>query len=61
MSEQLKLRLARELGFADRIEGGYYGNVSSRNCGKLVRQAIEHVEKSFAQGQPAPGGGRPAK
>ncbi len=58
MSEELKLRLARELGFADRIQGSYYGNVSSKECGRLVRQAIEHVERSFAQGQPVARGTR---
>ncbi|MDP2856360.1 MAG: small, acid-soluble spore protein, alpha/beta type [Bacillota bacterium] len=61
MSNELKLRLARELGFAEKIEGGYFGNVSSKECGRLVRQAIEHVERSFAQGRPAPRGGGAAR
>lgn len=50
MSEQLKLELADELGVGDiaRTEG--FGAVSSRNCGNLVRLAIEKAEQSMIQG-----------
>ena len=45
MSDRLKFELARELGVADVVarEGGF-GSVSSRNCGNLVRLAIERAE-----------------
>lgn len=48
MSDQLKLELAEELGVADivRREGGF-GSVSSRDCGNLVRLAIQKAERSM--------------
>ncbi|MCL6639224.1 MAG: alpha/beta-type small acid-soluble spore protein [Firmicutes bacterium] len=50
MSERLKYELADELGVGDivRRDGGYFGNVSSKNCGNLVRLAIEKAEQSLA-------------
>ncbi|OPY56322.1 MAG: Small, acid-soluble spore protein [Pelotomaculum sp. PtaU1.Bin035] len=50
MSEKLKYELADELGVGDvvRRDGGYFGNVSSKNCGNLVRLAIERAEQSMA-------------
>jgi small acid-soluble spore protein F (minor alpha/beta-type SASP) len=53
MSDRLKYELAEELGVADivRRDNGYFGNVSSKNCGNLVRLAIERAEKGLAQGR----------
>lgn len=48
MSMQLKMRLAQELGIGPQVQGGYFGNVSSRDCGALVRQAIEYAESILA-------------
>lgn len=50
MSERLKYELADELGVGDvvRRDGGYFGNVSSKNCGNLVRLAIERAERTMA-------------
>ncbi|NPV72488.1 MAG: small, acid-soluble spore protein, alpha/beta type [Pelotomaculum sp.] len=50
MSERLKYELADELGVGDvvRRDGGYFGNVSSQNCGNLVRLAIERAERAMA-------------
>ena len=50
MSERLKYELADELGVGDvvRRDGGYFGNVSSRDCGNMVRLAIERAERSLA-------------
>lgn len=47
MSEALKYELARELGVDHivRIEG--WGSVPSRQCGQLVRLAIERAENSI--------------
>lgn len=52
MSDRLKYELAEELGVADIVQrdGGYFGNVSSKNCGNLVRLAIERAERSMARG-----------
>ncbi|SFG34407.1 small acid-soluble spore protein F (minor alpha/beta-type SASP) [Desulfotomaculum arcticum] len=48
MSDRLKMELAEELGVADvvRQEGGF-GSVSSRDCGNLVRLAIQKAERSM--------------
>jgi len=50
MSEKLKYELADELGIGDvvRRDGGYFGNVSSKNCGNLVKLAIERAERTIA-------------
>ncbi|MDF9408484.1 MAG: Small, acid-soluble spore protein [Pelotomaculum sp. PtaB.Bin013] len=50
MSERLKYELADELGVGGvvRRDGGYFGNVSSKNCGNLVRLAIERAEQTMA-------------
>ncbi|MDI3480629.1 MAG: small acid-soluble spore protein [Tepidanaerobacteraceae bacterium] len=49
MSENLKYELARELGVADTVAREGWGSVSSRNCGNLVRLAIEKAEKAMAE------------
>jgi Small, acid-soluble spore proteins, alpha/beta type. len=48
MSDELKYELARELGVDDIVAREGWGSVSSRNCGNLVRLAIERAEKSIA-------------
>jgi small acid-soluble spore protein F (minor alpha/beta-type SASP) len=49
MSDELKYELAKELGVADDVHDDYWGEVSSRNCGSLVRLAIERAERSLKQ------------
>lgn len=55
MSDELKLLLADELGVGDvvRTEGGF-GSVSAKNCGKLVKLALERAEATIAQRGPIP-------
>jgi len=48
MSEELKYELARELGVAQVMDREGWGSVSSRDCGNLVRLAIERAEKAMA-------------
>jgi len=48
MSEQLKQRLAQELGVADKVRDGNWGNVSSRDCGNIVKLAIQHAERQLS-------------
>ena len=50
MSERLKYELAEELGVGDvvRRDGGSFGNVTSKNCGNMVRLAIERAGRSLA-------------
>ena len=49
MSDRLKLELAEELGIADVVSKEGFGEVSSRNCGNLVRLAIERAERQTMQ------------
>lgn len=51
MSEQLKYELASELGVADIVQREGFGGVTSRDCGNLVRLAIERASGSVQQGQ----------
>lgn len=51
MSDQLKWELAKELGVADIVAREGFGGVSSRNCGNLVRLAIERAERAMAATQ----------
>lgn len=49
MSDALKMECARELGFFDaEVARGDFGNVSSRNCGNMVKTAISIAERSLA-------------
>lgn len=49
MSDELKYELAKELGVYDTVMTEGWGGVSSRNCGNLVRLAIEKAEKSMVE------------
>jgi small acid-soluble spore protein F (minor alpha/beta-type SASP) len=49
MSEDLKYELAKELGVADTVSREGWGSVSSRNCGNLVRLAIERAERAMTE------------
>lgn len=51
MSDQLKYELASELGVADIVQREGFGSVTSRDCGNLVRLAIERASRSAQQGQ----------
>ena len=48
MSERLKEELAAELGVASIVEREGWGGVSARDCGSLVKKAIERAERSLA-------------
>lgn len=45
MSDELKEQLAQELGFAETLHQEGFGGVSSRNCGNMVKMAIELAER----------------
>lgn len=50
MSDNLKMEIAKELGFySPDVAGGDFGSVSSRNCGNMVRSAIEIAERNIAK------------
>ncbi len=50
---QFKQEIAREIGIENQIQGGYWGYISSRDCGavggNMVRRMIQTVEQSFVQ------------
>ncbi|HHY06675.1 MAG TPA: alpha/beta-type small acid-soluble spore protein [Clostridia bacterium] len=57
MSDSLKMECAKELGFFDQVQtDGDFGNVSSRNCGSMVRKAIEIAERSISKNNELPQG-----
>ncbi len=47
MSEALKEEIAYELGVYDTVKNNGWKDVSSRNCGNLVRKAIEKANKNY--------------
>jgi small acid-soluble spore protein F (minor alpha/beta-type SASP) len=49
MSEALKYEIARELGVDDIVKSEGWGAVSARDCGNMVRKAIEIAQRNMAQ------------
>lgn len=47
MSEQLKHEIAKELGVYSTVEAEGWGSVSSRDCGNIVKKAIEMAERNL--------------
>lgn len=47
MSEGLKQEIAKELGVYDTVRNNGWGDVSSKNCGNMVKKAIEIANKNF--------------
>ena len=48
MSEELKYELAKELGVDQSVATQGWGEVSARNCGNLVKLAIQRAEQTVA-------------
>ncbi len=49
MSDALKYEIAAELGVLDLVQREGWGSVSSRQCGNLVKKAIERAERLLQQ------------
>lgn len=47
MNSVLKTELAKELGVYDTVKTEGWGAVSSRDCGNLVKKAIERAQKTL--------------
>lgn len=47
MSDQLKYEIARELGVENTVRNEGWGSVSSRDCGNIVKKAIEMAERNL--------------
>ena len=48
MSDELKYELADELGVGEIARREGFGEVTSRNCGNLVKKAIERAEQTVS-------------
>ncbi|MBP2642708.1 MAG: hypothetical protein H6Q67_595 [Firmicutes bacterium] len=49
MSEETKVKLANDLGFGDKVEDGDWGDVTTREVGMMVREAIKRGEQAIAE------------
>ena len=48
MSNNLKEEIAKELGVYDKVkQDGGWGNVSSKDCGNMVKKAIEIANRKL--------------
>ncbi len=47
MSEQLKYEIAKELGIDHIVATEGWGSVSSRDCGNMVKMAIQIAERNL--------------
>ncbi|WP_418790115.1 small, acid-soluble spore protein, alpha/beta type [Phosphitispora sp. TUW77] len=49
---QFKYEMANEVGISNQIQGGYWGHISSRDCGAvgghMVKKMIEAYQQSLA-------------
>lgn len=48
MSERLKYEIAKELGVDQIVQSEGWGSVPSRECGNMVKKAIEIAERSLS-------------
>jgi small acid-soluble spore protein F (minor alpha/beta-type SASP) len=49
MSETLKAEIAKELGVDDKVKNEGWGSVSSRDCGNMVKKAIEIAQRNVGK------------
>lgn len=47
MSDKLKYEIAKDLGFNEKLDDGDWGDVTTREAGLLVREAIKRAEKAM--------------
>lgn len=47
MSDNLKEEIAKELGVYNTVKEEGWGSVSSRDCGNIVKKAIERAERNI--------------
>ena len=51
MSENMKYELAKELGVLETVQSEGWGSVSSRDCGNMVKLAIQKAETMMKEGK----------
>lgn len=49
MSDELKYEIAKDLGFSEKLDDGDWGDVTTREAGLMVREAIKRAEKAMAE------------
>ncbi|MDP4109923.1 MAG: alpha/beta-type small acid-soluble spore protein [Bacillota bacterium] len=49
MSERLKEEIAKELGVYETVHSKGWGDVSSKDCGSMVRKAIEMAQRNLGE------------
>jgi len=51
MSDQMKVELAKELGFYDVVQDEGWGGIKARDAGNMVKRAIEIAQQQLANKQ----------
>ncbi|WP_033826370.1 small, acid-soluble spore protein, alpha/beta type [Bacillus andreraoultii] len=51
MSEEMKVELAKELGFYDVVQKEGWGGIRARDAGNMVKRAIEIAEEQLKNRQ----------
>jgi small acid-soluble spore protein F (minor alpha/beta-type SASP) len=51
MSEQLKIELAKDLGFYDTVQKEGWENIRAKDAGNMVKRAVQIAEQALSQGQ----------
>lgn len=49
MSDNLKVEIAKELGVYNTVKTDGWGSVTSRDCGNIVKKAIEMAERNLSR------------
>lgn len=54
MSDRLKYEIAEELGFAHKVNDDDWGNITTREAGQLVREAIRRAQQDMVDNNTLP-------
>jgi small acid-soluble spore protein F (minor alpha/beta-type SASP) len=49
MSEQLKMELAKDLGFYDKVQREGWGGITTKEAGNMVKRAIQLAEQKMSR------------
>lgn len=49
MSEQLKVEIAKELGFYETVEKEGWGGIKAKDAGNMIKRAIQLAEQAAAK------------
>jgi small acid-soluble spore protein F (minor alpha/beta-type SASP) len=51
MSEQLKNKLAKDLGFYDTVRSEGWGGIRAKDAGNMVKRAVQIAQQALSQGR----------